>query len=121
MGYAGIGLLSGMSAGFSYAQIRSMARLGEPCLAFSFSGHLGRTGVTLMVANLAYDTIVFSTLMGMVFFRTSRPDNLARHRSGHSGRGGVESLAPVTALHIPASSCNGVGGHPTTTTSTGMT
>ena len=113
--YALIGLLSGMGAGLSYAQIRSMARLGEPdwrvvfyfttlstvvtgltlpfqpthawslhslsILAglglFATLGQLTmtrayRTGVTLVVANLAYGTIVFSTLLGMVFF-TERP------------------------------------------------
>lgn len=106
--YALIGLASGVGAGISYAQIRAMARLGEPdwrvvfyfttlstvitglilpflpmpnwtqksvaLLAglglFATLGQLTmtrayRTGVTLVVANLAYATIVCSSLLGL--------------------------------------------------------
>ncbi len=106
--YALIGLGSGFGAGVSYAQIRAMARMGEPdwrvvfyfttfstvitglALAFEHApawrwadlptlvglglvatlGQLTmtrayRTGIALVVANLAYATIVFSALLGL--------------------------------------------------------
>ena len=108
--YALIGLASGLGAGISYAQVRAMARLGEPDwrVVFYFTGlstlltglllpfehtpswslstvltlsglglfaTLGqltmtrayRTGITLVVANLAYATIVFSSLLGVLW------------------------------------------------------
>jgi EamA-like transporter family. len=137
--YVLIGLASGVGAGISYAQIRSMSRLGEPdwrvvfyfttlssavtgCLLpyqphiswtpshiailaglglFATLGQLTmtrayRTGITLVVANLAYATIVFSSLLGMLL--------LQEHLSGETWLGmGIVILAGVASSRWRAS------------------